>query len=70
MRVLLIRENFFTPNRIELCPIVSHQDSHLEAITRSFLNKIQTESLGERLYGEALATQLGIHLLRNYCTTP
>ena len=31
---------------------------------------MQTEGLGGRLYSEALTTQLGIHLLRNYCTFP
>ena len=31
---------------------------------------MQNDALGGRLYSETLATQLAIHLLRNYCTFP
>lgn len=58
------------PNKIELRPIVCDRDPHIEYIARSFMSEMQSEGLGGRLYGEALATQLGVHLLRNYCTTP
>ena len=56
------------PNKIELRPIVCDRDPHIEYIARSFMSEMQNEGIGGRLYTEALATQLGIHLLRNYCT--
>ena len=58
------------PERIELTPIVCDRNSNLEYIARSFLNEMRTEGLGGRLYREALAIQLAIHLLRNYGTFP
>lgn len=57
------------PDAVELRPIVCHRDPILEQIARSFWKEMQTEGLGGRLYGEALATQLMVHLLRNYCTS-
>ena len=55
------------PARIELRPIVIGRDPIIEQIARSFLGEMQTEGLGGRLYSETLATQLAIHLLRQYC---
>ena len=57
------------PDRIELRPIACHRDPKIEHIARCFLEEMQTEGLGGRLYSEALANQLAIHLLRNYCTS-
>lgn len=58
------------PDKIELKPILRDRDPHIEYMARSFLKEMQTEGLGGRLYSEALATQLAINLLRNYCTYP
>ena len=58
------------PEKIELKPILCDRDAHIEYIARCFLHEMQTEGLGGRLYSEALATQLGIHLLRNYSVLP
>lgn len=58
------------PDKVELRPILCDRDTHIEYIARSFLNEIQTEGLGGRLYSETLATQLTIHLLRNYNIFP
>ena len=55
------------PAQIELRPIVIGRDPIIEQIARSFLGEMQTEGLGGRLYSETLATQLAIHLLRQYC---
>ena len=58
------------PEQIELKPILCDRDSNIEYIARSFLNEMQNDGIGGRLYSETLATQLGIHLLREYCTFP
>ena len=58
------------PDKIELLPTLINRDPIVESIARSFLWEMQNEGLGERLYSEVLATQLGIHLLRNYCAFP
>ena len=58
------------PEQIELSPILCDRDSNIEYIARSFLNEMQNDGIGGRLYSETLATQLGIHLLRKYCTFP
>ena len=58
------------PEQIELSPILCDRDSNIEYIARSFLNEMQNDGIGGRLYSETLATQLGIHLLREYCTFP
>ena len=75
--IFIIQPNFLTriaeqteclnPARIELRPIVIGRDPIIEQIARSFLGEMQTEGLGGRLYSETLATQLAIHLLRQYC---
>ena len=75
--LFLVQPNFLTrvaeqteclnPARIELRPIVIGRDPIVEQIARSFLGEMQTEGLGGRLYSETLATQLAIHLLRQYC---
>ena len=75
--LFLVQPNFLTrvaeqteclnPARIELRPIVIGRDPIIEQIARSFLGEMQTEGLGGRLYSETLATQLAIHLLRQYC---
>ena len=58
------------PDKIELCPVTIGRDRIIEYISRSFLGEMQNNVLGGRLYSETLATQLAIHLLRNYCTFP
>ena len=57
-------------DRVELTPILKDRDPLLGQIAHSFLREMQTEGLGGRLYSETLATQLAIHLLRNYNTVP
>ena len=57
------------PDKIELLPIACHRDPKIEHIARCFIEEMQTEGLGGKLYSETLAVQLVIHLLRNYCTT-
>jgi AraC family transcriptional regulator len=54
-------------NKVELLPTLYIQDSTLEAIARSFHHEIQNNNLGSKLYLEALANLLMVHMLRNYC---
>ena len=58
------------PDQIELNPVALGRDPQIEYIARCFLAEMQSEALGGRLYSEILATQLAIHLLRDYCTFP
>lgn len=58
------------PDRIELTPILKNRDPLLGQIASSFLREMNVEGLGGRLYSETLATQLAIHLLRNYSISP
>lgn len=58
------------PDKIELNPVAIGRDPKIEQIARSFLSEMQQDGLGGRLYSETLATQLAIHLLREYCTFP
>ena len=60
----------FNPDKIELHPVALGRDPQIEYIARCFLSEMQNDALGGRLYSETLATQLAIHLLRNYCTFP
>ena len=58
------------PDKIELTPILKNRDPLLGQIVGSFLREMYAEGLGGRLYSETLATQLAIHLLRNYSIFP
>lgn len=58
------------PDKVELRPIAIGRDTQIEYIARSFLTEMRNSGLGGRLFSEALATQLAIHLLRNYCAFP
>jgi len=56
--------------RIELTSIIKSRDPILGQIASSFLREMATKGIGGRLYSETLATQLAIHLLRNYSAVP
>ena len=58
------------PDKIEVNPILVGRDPQMEYIARSFLAEMHSRALGGRLYSETLGIQLGIHLLRDYCTFP
>ena len=58
------------PDKVELTPILKDRDPLLGQIVGSFLREMKYEDLGGRLYSESLATQLAIHLLRNYSASP
>lgn len=58
------------PDRIEVVPAVGVRDHEIERAALSLLGELETERLGGRLYAEALANQLAVHLLRNHSTLP
>lgn len=58
------------PDRIEVVPAVGVRDPEIEHAARSLLGELETESLGGRMYAEALANQLAVHLLRSHSTLP
>lgn len=56
-------------DRLELQPKLIGIDRQVSALARQFHQEMQNQALGGRMYSEALANLLSIHLLRNYCTT-
>ena len=45
------------------------RDSHVEQLVKRLLGESMTKAYASKTYAEALATELGVHLLRNYCVT-
>jgi AraC family transcriptional regulator len=54
------------PGRIELADLLRVRDPQLERLLVAFLPELATGGFGGRLYTEALATALTVHLLRHY----
>jgi len=45
------------------------RDAHIEQLVKRLLGESMTKAYASKTYAEALATELGVHLLRNYCVT-
>ncbi len=45
------------------------RDAHIEQLVKRLLGESMTKAFASKTYAEALATELGVHLLRNYCVT-
>ena len=45
------------------------RDPHIEQLVKRILGESMTKAYASKTYAEALATELGVHLLRNYCVT-
>ena len=45
------------------------RDPHIEQLVKRLLGESMTKAYASKAYAEALATELGVHLLRNYCVT-
>jgi AraC family transcriptional regulator len=45
------------------------RDAHVEQLVKRLLGESMTKAYASKTYAEALATELGVHLLRNYCVT-
>lgn len=52
--------------QVELLDILRTPDSFIHGTAMAIANEVEANKLGGRLYVEALATQLSIHLLRRY----
>jgi AraC family transcriptional regulator len=54
------------PDRVELIEQQRQTDATLSHIALALRAAVRTGRLGERIYGESLATALAVHLLRDY----
>jgi AraC family transcriptional regulator len=54
------------PGRFELLPLLCGRDAQLERVLLAFLGELRADGLGGRLYAEALATTLAVHLVRRH----
>ncbi len=45
------------------------RDAHVEQLVKRLLGESMTKAYASKKYAEALATEIGVHLLRNYCVT-
>lgn len=52
---------------VRLLDNFGRRDPHLQALAGRLLREVWTSGFGNRMYMEALAIELGIHLLRQYC---
>jgi AraC family transcriptional regulator len=59
------------PNRrrTELIDNFQTRDPHIEQLVKRLLGESMTKAYASKTYAEALATELAVHLLRNYCVT-
>ena len=55
--------------RTELLDNFQTRDAHIEQLVKRLLGESMTKAYATKTYAEALATELGVHLLRNYCVT-
>ncbi|HEY3179582.1 MAG TPA: AraC family transcriptional regulator [Casimicrobiaceae bacterium] len=55
--------------RTELLDNFQTRDAHIEQLVKRLLGESMTKAYATKIYAEALATELGVHLLRNYCVT-
>jgi len=53
---------------IELLDYFGTRDSHIEELVRRLFAELRADALGSRLCAESLATELAVHLIRNYST--
>ncbi len=56
------------PDRIELVSEFRVRDPQIEAIASLFLNELQQENVGGKLYIDSLSNVLAVHLIRQYAT--
>ncbi len=65
-----VGQDWVNPDRIELKPqFMSEQDLLIQGVFATLKSEIQIGGIGGNLLIDSLKMALGIHLLRNYCTT-
>lgn len=70
LRQIAAANNFLNPDRVELLPILSRNDAHLNHLVSLFHQEVDNPQFGGQMYLESLSNMLGIHLLRHYCAFP
>ena len=63
-------ENWLNPDTVELRPSLDGRDDAVKHIGLAMLAELEAGGAGGRVYGDALATALATHLLRNHGTFP
>lgn len=63
-------ENGLDPDAVELRPSLDGRDDAVKHVGLAMLAEMEGGGAGGRVYGDALATALATHLLRNYGTSP
>ena len=58
-----------TKRHTDLLDNFQTRDAHIEQLVKRLLGESMTKAYASRTYAEALATEIGVHLLRNYCVT-
>ncbi|HEY4137911.1 MAG TPA: hypothetical protein VGN65_05630, partial [Casimicrobiaceae bacterium] len=58
-----------TKRHTDLLDNFQTRDAHVEQLVKRLLGESMTKAYASKTYAEALATELGVHLLRNYCVT-
>ena len=62
-------ENGATKRHTDLLDNFQTRDAHIEQLVKRLLGESMTKAYASKTYAEALATEIGVHLLRNYCVT-
>lgn len=58
------------PDRVQIVPAVGVRDAEIERAALSLLGELEAEGLSGRLYAEASAVRLAVHLLRHHASLP
>jgi len=58
-----------TKRHTDLLDNFQTRDPHIEQLVKRLLGESMTKAYASKTYAEALATELAVHLLRNYCVT-
>lgn len=66
---IIDEENRGTKRHPDLLDNFQTRDAHIEQLVKRLLGESMTKAYASKTYAEALATELGVHLLRNYCVT-
>ena len=66
---IIDEENRGTKGHPDLLDNFQTRDAHIEQLVKRLLGESMTKAYASKTYAEALATELGVHLLRNYCVT-
>ena len=62
------QNDFFNSNKLELLPVLNHNDCILHHLVSLFKQEINSNYSAGQMYRESLSNLLGLHLLRHYCS--